>query len=54
MRDEIPTFVVSGRLPVSRLVRLGLHTACWQYAFVNVTPLAASRSRFGDFTKPAP
>ena len=32
---------------VSMLERLGLHTACWQYAPVNAVPRAASRSRFG-------
>jgi hypothetical protein len=39
--------VESGRKPVSRLVRDGEHTACWQYVRVKSNPLAASASRLG-------
>jgi hypothetical protein len=42
--------VLSGRLPVMKLLRDGEHTVCWQYARSNTVDDAASLSRFGVFT----
>ena len=38
-----------GLIPVRTLVLDGLHKTLWQYALVNVTPIFASRSKFGVF-----
>lgn len=40
-------WVVSGRRPVMKEARDGLHRACWAYARSNVTPRAAIRSIAG-------
>ena len=45
---EFPkTIVWSGRRPVMKEAREGPHTACWQYAFAKVRPVAARWSRLG-------
>src|SRR4051812_21989623 len=42
--------VVEGRRPVNSAVREGLQTGAAQCAFVNTSPIAASRSKLGVFT----
>src|SRR5688572_21576536 len=36
-----------GYLPVRKDARLGVQIGAWQYAFMKVVPIAASRSRLG-------
>ena len=42
IRTKFHTAVVFGRRPVAKLLRLGEHTASWQYARSNSVPVSAS------------
>ena len=56
LRNDTPPFglmlmpVTSGERPVMNELRLGPHTACWQYALSKVSAAAASLSKFGVLT----